>query len=47
MNAMVAAGYLAGYPDGTLKPKASITRAEFATIMNRLVRQYIYPGSSY
>jgi len=45
MNAIVEAGYLEGYPDGTLRPKASITRAEFATIMSRLVQEYIYtPG---
>ena len=34
---MVQAGILNGYSDGTFKPNASITRAEFATIAARFL----------
>jgi hypothetical protein len=37
---MTAEGYIQG-SDGKLQPQANITRAEFATIMNNLVKQYI------
>ncbi len=30
-------GYITGYPDGTLKPDADITRAEAVTVVNRLL----------
>ncbi|MFB5266699.1 S-layer homology domain-containing protein [Paenibacillus enshidis] len=39
----VAAGYLGGYNDGTVKPDASITRAEFISLVNRTL---IPPSSS-
>jgi hypothetical protein len=39
----VAAGYLSGYNDGTVKPDASITRAEFVALVNRT---FILPPSS-
>lgn len=38
--AMVEEGYVGGY-DGKLAPKASITRAEFAAIMSKLVKTYV------
>ncbi|MBA1334846.1 MAG: hypothetical protein HPY66_0467 [Firmicutes bacterium] len=41
LNAMVAAGYIKGSPDGKLNPKSNITRAEFAVVMDNLVKQYI------
>lgn len=41
LNAMAAAGYINGSPDGKLNPKANITRAEFAAVMDNLVKQYI------
>jgi uncharacterized repeat protein (TIGR02543 family) len=41
LNAMAAAGCINGTPDGKLNPKANITRAEFATVMDNLVKQYI------
>ncbi|SCZ07729.1 S8 family serine peptidase [Alkaliphilus peptidifermentans] len=31
-----AAGYINGYPDGTMKPNATITRQEIATIISRI-----------
>ena len=45
VSAMVSAGYING-SNGNLNPTANITRAEFATIMNRMVTQYIdQPGT--
>lgn len=41
LNAMAAAGYIKGSPDGKLNPKSNITRAEFAVVMDNLVKQYI------
>jgi hypothetical protein len=34
---MSTAGYVYGYPDGTFKPDNTITRAEFVTIINRVL----------
>ena len=38
--AMVAEGYVSGF-DGKLSPKATITRAEFAAIMSKMVASYV------
>lgn len=38
---MIANGCVSGYEDGTLRPQGTITRAEFASVMSRLVDQYI------
>ncbi len=35
MNAWINQGYLAGYPDGTVRPDAPVTRAEFMALANR------------
>lgn len=35
----VAQGFVVGYPDGTFKPDAYITRAEVVTIVNRLLQR--------
>lgn len=40
MAAMVAAGYVSG-ADGMLNPQANITRAEFAVVMNNLLKLYV------
>ena len=40
LDGMAAAGYIQGF-DGKLNPKANITRAEFAVVMDNLVKQYI------
>ncbi len=40
LSGMVSAGYIKG-SDGLLNPKANITRAEFATVMDNLIKQYI------
>ncbi len=47
IDAMVKEGYLEGYPDGSLKPKANITRAEFATVMYRMIGQYLFTPITY
>ncbi|MDO4280390.1 MAG: S-layer homology domain-containing protein [Peptococcaceae bacterium] len=39
--AMVQAGYINGYEDGTLNPKGTITRAEFAAVMDNMVKTYV------
>lgn len=40
LNAMVEAGYVKG-SNGTLNPKANMSRAEFATVMDNLAKLYI------
>jgi len=35
IEAAVARGYVAGYPDGTFKPNANVTRAEFLAVVTR------------
>jgi hypothetical protein len=37
INAVGKAGYVLGYPDGTYRPDQPITRAEFVTVINRLL----------
>ncbi len=37
VNALSKAGYVQGFPDGTFKPNASITRAEAVVMINRIV----------
>ncbi len=39
MDIAVGNGIIQGYPDGTLKPKSNITRAEFAVIISRLINE--------
>jgi hypothetical protein len=39
INAIVANGYMNGYPDGTFKPTANITRAESVTGINNAASQ--------
>lgn len=43
---LTARGYLSG-SNGKLNPKASITRAEFAKIMDNIVKRYITAAGSY
>jgi len=44
ISKLVASGAIAGYPDGTFKPNATITRAEFATILVKAFK--LAPSSS-
>jgi hypothetical protein len=37
IDIMTINGYISGYPDGTFKPDGEITRAEFATIVYRIL----------
>ena len=34
-------GYISGYPDGTFKPDAPITRAEVASLMNNVLNRHV------
>ncbi len=43
---LVAAGYVAG-SDGKLNPKASITRAEFAQLMDNILKHYVKSSGTY
>lgn len=38
VNKAIKLGFVAGYSDGTFKPDRSITRAEFATMINRAMK---------
>ncbi len=44
--ALVGEGYIQGY-DGKLNPKGNITRAEFAVVMDNLVKTYIDEAGDY
>lgn len=37
IGALYQAGYITGYPDGTFKPEKEITRAEVASIINKML----------
>ncbi|MDR1158005.1 MAG: S-layer homology domain-containing protein [Oscillospiraceae bacterium] len=45
--ALVKAGRMQGYPDGTLRPQRTISREEFAQLMRRLVARYIMEPGEY
>ncbi|WP_017756780.1 S-layer homology domain-containing protein [Calidifontibacillus oryziterrae] len=47
INAMVDKGLIGGYPDGTFKPNAQITRAEFSAILNRSLGFDAQAGSAF
>lgn len=38
-SALIEAGVITGYPDGTLKPKGSITRAEATVLLVKMMKQ--------
>lgn len=37
ISALTHEGYIAGYPDGTFRPDNEVTRAEFVTLINRII----------
>lgn len=41
INSAAAKGWVEGYPDGTFKPDAYITRAEFVTLVNRVLQRRV------
>jgi hypothetical protein len=43
ISAALDQGYVTGYPDGTIRPEANVTRAEFAALVNR-AKGYYYDG---
>jgi hypothetical protein len=45
--ALVKAGKMEGYEDGTLRPQGNITREEFAQLMTKLVARYITEAGEY
>lgn len=47
VQALAQSGYLKGYPDGTFKPKATITRAEFVTLIDQIVDTYLTTSGVY
>ncbi len=44
INAVVKAGYMKGYPDGSFKPDKPITRAEFATMLSHFMSAKTAPN---
>ena len=41
VSALISGGYVSGYEDGTVKPKANITREEFAQLMYNIFKTYL------
>jgi len=39
INSAAAKGWILGYPDGTFKPEANITRAEVVTLVNKMLNR--------
>lgn len=46
IDTAVAKGYFKGYSDGTFRPNANITRAEFAVLMSRISNNKVNEGNS-
>ncbi|MDD4170855.1 MAG: S-layer homology domain-containing protein [Syntrophomonas sp.] len=47
INSLVACGAIKGYPDGTFQPDATITRAEFTTVVVKAFKLNNPPGKSF
>ncbi len=47
IGAMTAAGYVGGYPDGTIRPKDNIARGEFVKILDNMIKLYITGPGTY
>ncbi|MDR1913197.1 MAG: S-layer homology domain-containing protein, partial [Clostridiales bacterium] len=47
ISALMAAGYMTGYEDNTLKPKNPLSREELAFLLNKMVAQYITQPGEY
>ena len=46
VNSFVRLGYIKGYDDGTFKPENKLTRAEFTTIVNRIIKNNSQPDEN-
>ena len=46
VNNFVILGYIKGYDDGTFKPNNILTRAEFTTIVNRIIKNNSAPSEN-
>ncbi|WP_151736181.1 chitobiase/beta-hexosaminidase C-terminal domain-containing protein [Paenibacillus tengchongensis] len=46
VNALTAAGYIQGFPDGTFKPNAPITRAQAVVLINRIAGTKKLPAAA-
>ena len=46
VSTMNNAGLITGFPDGTFRPDATVTRAAFATIVVRFSGVYVYPSEN-
>ncbi|PZD93029.1 hypothetical protein DNH61_24910 [Paenibacillus sambharensis] len=44
---LVGSGSMGGYPDGTLRPRKPVTRAEMVTLLERLAPRIIQQGGTY
>ena len=47
IGAMTAAGYVNGYEDGTIRPQATVSRAEFVKILDNMIGLYIAAPGTY
>ncbi|MDO4792548.1 MAG: S-layer homology domain-containing protein [Filifactor alocis] len=47
LNKNFKGAYIAGYPDGTVKPSAQITRAEVSAIFARIMLEQMVDGKAY
>ena len=41
INSAATKGWVAGYPDGSFRPEANLTRAEIVTVINRMLKRGI------
>lgn len=46
VEALAAEGVLAGYGDGSFRPHGTVLRAEFATMLGRLIERELIPGDT-
>ncbi|WP_235289358.1 S-layer homology domain-containing protein [Paenibacillus tarimensis] len=47
VSSLVSSGALSGFPDGTFRPRAELTRAEAVTIINKLIQELISKPGDY
>ncbi|PZD97284.1 hypothetical protein DNH61_02700 [Paenibacillus sambharensis] len=47
VSSLVSSGALSGFPDGTFRPRAELTRAEAVTIISKLIQELISKPGNY